>query len=177
MHIVWSDTETNGLYPKTNKLIQVACLVTDMDLNILDDVGYASEVYYSATEVEELKSVAVPYVVDMHNNTNLWDKLEYGKPLETVDTELHDYISQFVPKGEGYLGGNSITLDRNFMEAYLPITFDHLNYRSIDVSSIAILAEAWYKGMYFEKEYMHDAMSDIRESIAQLKWLRAAAWK
>lgn len=177
MRIAWIDVESTGLKPPVHNLLQVACLITDMELNILEDEGYYAEIKYSADEVKELKAKSDPYVFNMHTNTNLWDKLEYGKPLDTVDQELHKYISSFIGKDEGVVGGNSITLDRNFMDEYLPLTFDHLNYQSIDVSSVALLAKAWYNGMYFEKEYAHDAMSDIRESIAQLKWLRANAWK
>jgi oligoribonuclease len=177
MKIAWLDVESNGLTPPTNKLLQVACLVTDGDLNILDETGYEAKVLYTAAEVVELKKVTVPFVLDMHEQTGLWSQVEQGKPLSTIDSELHEYLSRFAEKEEAWLGGNSITLDRNFINEYLPASAGHLSYQSVDVTSVAGLAKAWYDGIYFEKTYLHEAMSDIRESIEQLRWFRKQIFK
>jgi len=177
MRIAWIDVETTGIDAKEEQLLQVACIVTDGELNVLDEEGYAKEIYYSEREVAGMKEHVDSYVLDMHAKTGLWDKLTEGKALNLVDQELKEYLARFANHREAFLGGNSITLDRNFINAYLKTSADFLHYRSIDVSSFAIMAEEWYNGLYFEKKYLHDAMSDIRESIAQLKFLRQTAFK
>lgn len=177
--IAWIDVESTGVDPRRDALLEVACLVTDMDLNLLDEVGYHAIVRHSGREVSDLISLADERVQQMHESTNLWSKLPYGKPLEAIDSELLAYIRQFAPeKRTALVGGNSITLDRNFMEAYLPETFAHLHYRSIDVSSVALLARHRFgDGAYYKKQYMHAALPDIRESIAELKFLLNRAFK
>ena len=177
MRISWIDVETTGTEARKDDLLQVACIVTDGDLNILDEKGYTAEIYYSEEDVAILQNHTSPYVLNMHSATSLWDKLPLGKPLETVDVELQSYLANFSEEGKSYLGGNSITLDRNFINEYLPKSGAYLSYRSVDVSSFAIVAEEWYNGLYFEKSYLHDAMSDIKESIEQLKFFRKKIFK
>jgi len=175
--ITWIDAETNGLDPESNVLLEVACLITDGDLNILDETGYTATVLYDEASRDALKSVTDPYVQDMHTKTGLWDRLLTGKPLETVDSELLSYIQQYVPEpGVSWLGGNSITLDRGFLKKYAPSTFKHLHYRSHDVTTIAGLAEEWY-GVTYQKKTAHNAMSDILESIEELRFLRKKVFK
>lgn len=177
--IAWIDVESTGVDPSLDALLEVACLVTDMDLNLLDERGYHAVVRYSSREVSQLVELADKRVQEMHESTNLWSKLPYGKPLEAIDSELLAYIRQFAPeKRTALVGGNSITLDRNFLEAYLPQTFDHLHYRSIDVSSVALLARHRFGDeAYYKKQYLHAALPDIRESISELKFLLDRAFK
>ena len=177
MLIDWLDVETTGVDANNDRLLQVSCLVTDLELNLLDEEGFTAEVFYNEEEVRFLKDSSIPYVVNMHNVTGLWDKLPQGKPLEQVDKDLAAYLGQFHGPKEGYLGGNSITLDRNFINANLFKTAEMLHYRSIDVSSFAILADAWYNGLQFEKRYSHDAKDDIKESLEQLKFFRHTLFK
>ena len=177
MRIAWIDVESTGIDASKQKLLQVACLVTDGELNLLDDEGFSAEIFYASNEVAALKSNVDDYVLNMHTQTGLWDKLPYGRPLAEVDSELKKYLAQFVGEKEAYLGGNSITLDRNFINAYLPVSGDYLHYRSIDVSTIAILAEEWYHGLSYEKKYLHDAKSDILESLEQLRFFRNTVFK
>ena len=184
-YIAWIDVETTGingykpsLFKRRDFLLEVACLVTDMDLNVLDDEGYQAVVHYSPTQVEKLKKHTNDYVIDMHTKTGLWDKLSSGKRLSKIDNELSSYIKQFAPEArQAYLGGNSITLDRNFIIPNLPQVGEHLHYRSVDVTSLAILANSWYDGTSFAKRTEHSAFSDIRESIEELKFLRGKIFK
>lgn len=175
--IDWIDVETTGIEAHNEHLLQVSCLVTDLELNLLDETGYTSEILYSSEEINFMKSSTSPYVLNMHETTGLWDKLSTGKPLNQVDTELRNYLADFHATEEGYLGGNSITLDRNFLNHHLPNTAGFLHYRSIDVTGLAILAEAWYNGLVFPKRNTHDAKDDIRESLDQLKFLRKTIFK
>lgn len=175
-NITWVDVETGGLDESNDKLYEVAALVTDRNLNILDPEGFNMVVYYPKEDIESLRNASVPFVQDMHGKTGLWEKLPNGTPLAEVDAKLYEYISQFSEKSASRLGGNSITLDRNFLRANLPQSFGHLSYQSIDVSSIAGLAQAWY-GVGYEKKLLHSAFSDIMESIEELRFYRDTIFK
>lgn len=171
--IAWIDVETDGLKAHEKSLLEVACLVTDTDLNILDDTGFEAVILYSPDRVDQMKANADPFVLDMHNTSGLWDKLPYGTPVSQVDLALFDYIRQFSPnKHQARLGGNSVRLDLNFVDEWLPQTYNHLHYRFIDVTTVATLGEWWVDAPIFHKVKAHTAMSDIRESIAELKYLR-----
>lgn len=172
--IIWIDVETTGLSAfGKDELLEVACLVTDADLNILDEQGFRAVIKYSDLQISRMKLNTSDYVLEMHNKTGLWDELPMGAPVKTVDESLLAYIKQFVPEPRtARIAGNSITLDRNFLEANLPQSFGHLHYRSYDVSTIAGLASAWYEDEGYQKKLTHAAMDDIRESIEELRYYR-----
>lgn len=174
MPITWVDVETMGVDANANELLEVACLITDTELNILDEVGYQSAVFFSPDEVSALKAKASDFIIDMHSKTDLWNRLSTeGKSLEQIDNELFSYVKSFIPEVGSRLAGNSITLDRNFLNANLPNVAGHLTYRSFDVSTIAGLAQEWYgPDVVYKKRTLHSADSDIRESIEELRFLR-----
>lgn len=175
--IIWTDVETNGLSPsKGNVLLEVATVITDINLNIIDE-GYNAVVKYTESEIEDIKANTVPFVLDMHEKTGLWDRLLTGTPIDVLDDELLGYMNHHVPGAKtARLAGNSITLDRNFLEAFLPKSFEHVHYRSFDVSTVTGLAEAWLGVEPFKKKTTHAAMDDILESIAELRYLREHAF-
>lgn len=175
-NITWIDVETGGLDESTDKLYEVAAIVTDRNLNILDPEGFNMVVHYPVAEVEALRNASVPFVQQMHDKTGLWERLPSGTPLTEVDTKLHEYIAQFSGPKTSRLGGNSITLDRNFLRANLPLAFGHISYQSMDVSSFAGVAQAWY-GVTYEKKLLHSAFSDITESIEELRYYRDTIFK
>lgn len=175
-NISWIDVETNGLDNQKNSLFEVACIVTDRNLNILDEEGYSATIYYPKQEISILRDQTDPYVVEMHERTGLWDRLLTGKPMEVVDSQLHEYMSQFTSPHDSWLGGNSITLDRNFLQVNLPNSFNHLHHRSIDVTSVNALARAWF-GITYEKKTLHTAFSDITESIEELRFYKENIFK
>lgn len=176
--IIWIDVETTGIDPNEGHLLlEVAVLVTDLQLNILDDNGYQSPIFYDEGNTAIAKSIADPYVQGMHAKTGLWERLQSGKPLETVDEEAYSYITSFIPEPQtSRLGGNSVGLDRNYINMFLPKTAAHIHYRNLDVSSVAGLGQWWY-GERFEKKTTHAAMDDIRESIAEMQFLREKIMK
>ena len=97
-----------------------------------------------------------------------------GKHYEVIDDEAVHYIQQFAPEPrQARLAGNSVRLDANFIDEFLPRTSAHLHYRILDVSSIAFEACEVRGVQPFKKDYLHEAMSDIRESIDELRYLRA----
>lgn len=176
-YISWIDAETTGLEASQESLLEVAVLITDTDLNIIDEAGFTTAVYYPETYVSLIRPRATPYVQEMHDKTRLWNRLPEGKTLSQTDKEMAAYIKQFIPQPKtSWLGGNSITLDRNFLQANLPETFNHLHYRSVDVTSVGGLALWWYDEQ-FTKNLEHSAFADIKESIAELKFLRERVFK
>jgi len=176
-NITWIDVETTGLNAHEHRLLEVACLVTDENLNILDQRGYQAVVHHSEEEFGLAVLAANEYVSDMHMKTGLWERLPHGKPLGKIDSELSAYVAQFSKPRTSPVGGNSVRLDMNFMDAYLPLTAGHLDYHMRDVSTIAGLASDWFGAPWFEKASDHTAMTDIQESIRELKHYRELIFK
>jgi len=172
--IVWADVETTGLRPEDgHQLLEIACLVTDTKLNILDDDGYEVRIRH---KLDDVMPLADDYVREMHTTSGLWTKIARGDgsgTYEQVDWALTNYIKQFAPEPrQARLAGNSVRLDANFIDAFLPTTSAHLHYRILDISSIAYEAQIFWGIPYLPKEMRHEAMSDIRESIEELRYLR-----
>jgi len=177
-NMIWLDAETTGLHAHKESLLEVACLITDTNLNIIDEAGYSAAVYYPEVYVQGLKDKADPFVQQMHETSHLWDRLPQGTPLAQIDKDLVAYMSEYTQPNESVLAGNSITLDRNFMQWHLPDVYEHMYYRSVDVSSIALLAQWWYgEDVKYQKQYKHEAFADIKESIEELKFLRDKVFK
>ncbi|MGN7781452.1 oligoribonuclease [Mycolicibacterium sp. 22603] len=174
--LVWIDCEMTGLDLKSDKLIEIAALVTDADLNVLGD---GIDVVIHA-EAEDLSGM-VEVVAKMHANSGL-DKevLASGIDLATAETMVLDYIRSHVKAAKtAPLCGNSISTDRGFIARDMPTLDDYLHYRMIDVSSIKELCRRWYPRIYFgqpEKGLAHRALADIHESIQELKYYRRTAF-
>lgn len=174
--LLWGDVETTGLSPflANDELLQVAFIVTDRFLNIIGD-PYEAVIFQ---DKEKMFNLSGEFVQNMHASTGLWDRLELeGRPLDVVDGELVEYVRSFQPNPKKvWWAGNSIKLDRDFASAFLPKMFDTVGYRSMDVSSLSFIAKNWY-GVEFEKKKTHDAVDDIRESLAELKLYRETIFR
>lgn len=172
--LIWIDVETTGLDVAADHLLEVACLVTDTDLALLDAGGFHAVVRYDETEVTALRQAAPDVVREMHEATGLWDRLPTGQPLAQIEADLLAYIARYAPqRRQGRLAGNSVRLDAEFLGANLPAVADHLHYRVVDVSSIAYIASLWCQGEAGSaKRRDHSALSDIHESLEQLRTWR-----
>ena len=178
--IVWADVETTGIEDRDLKdgsqdqLLQVAILITDGDYNILDEAGFEAKVFYDESETRFLRDeLANDFVRDMHTKTGLWDALPQGMFLDELDEAAFDYIHGIIGDADRpRLGGNSITLDRNFLREFLPKTFGSLHYRSYDVTSISgfMSKRVTAKDKYNKGETSHEALDDIRGSIREMKY-------
>lgn len=173
---VWVDTETTGLNPWTGELLlEVACFITKPDGVLLDEEGYHAVVRYSEADVEKIKARTDPYVLNMHNTSGLWDQLPDGKPLEVIEDELLNYIKQFVEEPKtGKLAGNSVRLDFNFLDKFLPKVSEYLHYRVLDVSTLRAVADEWVEGFDHEKPTPHEAKADILLSIGEYVAIKEA---
>lgn len=165
-----------GLNLRTDKLIEIAALVTDSDLNIL---GEGIDVVIHADD-ESLAGMP-EVVVAMHAKSGLTERVrESTVTLEQAELMVLEYIREHVPEANtAPLCGNSIATDRGFISRDMLILDAHLHYRMIDVSSIKELCRRWYPRIYFgqpPKEMTHRALTDITESIRELAYYRGTAF-
>ncbi|CDK26238.1 unnamed protein product [Kuraishia capsulata CBS 1993] len=170
--LVWIDCEMTGLNTFTDNIIEICCLITDKDLNLIDEKGYESVIHVPKSKLDAMDQ----WCLDHHGESGLIDKvLASSATKEQVDSELKSYIAQFMSPRVGVLAGNSVHMDRNFMIRELPETVEHLHYRILDVSSISEFAKRHNPDLLAKcppKQYSHTARADIEESIAQMRWLR-----
>ena len=173
--LVWIDCEMTGLDLAKDALIEVAALVTDDELNVLGD-GVDVVIRPPAEALETMPDV----VRTMHTSSGLLTELDGGVTLAEAEAMVLAYIREYVPEpGKAPLAGNSVGTDRGFLARDLPGLEAHLHYRIVDVSSIKELARRWYPRVYFNapaKNGGHRALADIRESIEELKYYRAAVF-
>lgn len=165
-----------GLDLRSDRLIEIAALVTDSDLNILGD---GIDVVIHA---DDAALAAMPEVVtEMHAKSGLTERVRTSTvTVEQAERMVLDYIRQHVPEPKSApLAGNSIATDRGFIARDMPLLDDYLHYRMVDVSSIKELCRRWYPRIYFgqpAKAMSHRALTDITESIRELAYYRGTAF-
>jgi oligoribonuclease len=170
--LVWIDCEMTGLDIRRDALIEIACLVTDGDLNILGD---GVDVVIRADE--SLLAGMVPIVREMHEKSGLTDAVRQSTiGLAEAEKLVLDYVRAWVPEPRtAPLAGNSIGTDRGFLARDMPELDAHLHYRMVDVSSLKELCRRWYPRVFYakpEKGLAHRALADIQESIKELIYYR-----
>ncbi|WP_448620613.1 oligoribonuclease [Geodermatophilus sp. URMC 65] len=171
-HLVWIDCEMTGLDLTRDKLIEVAVLVTDSELNVLDP---GLDLVISADDAALGDMVDV--VTEMHAKSGLTEAVRASTlTVAEAEQQLLAYVRRFVPERRtAPLCGNSIGTDRGFLARDMPELDDHLHYRMIDVSSIKELARRWFPRVYFaqpQKGLAHRALADIIESVRELAYYR-----
>jgi len=173
--IVWIDCEMTGLSIEHDALIEVAALVTDFELNQLGD-GIDVVIKPPTAALSQM----IDFVRTMHTTSGLLEELDAGSTMAEAQRLVLDHIKEWVPEaGRAPLGGNTVGTDRSFLARDMPELESHLHYRIIDVSSIKELSRRWYPRVYFsspKKSGGHRALADIRESIAELRYYRAAVF-
>src|SRR3954451_2594883 len=165
-----------GLDPQVDVLVEVAVVVTDSELTLLDD-GLDILI---ATEPAKLDGM-LDVVREMHTASGLLEALASATTtLEDAEQQVLDYVQRFVPeRRKAPLCGNSIATDRGFLVRYMPRLDDHLHYRMIHVSSIKELPRRWYPRVYFNapaKTGGHRALADIIDSINELRYYRSTVF-
>lgn len=173
--IVWIDCEMTGLDTTADALVEVACLVTDGELNVLGE-GVDLVIRPPQEALDQMGD----FVRDMHTRSGLLPLLDGGTTLEDAQAQVLAYVREHVPEPrKAPLGGNTISTDRAFLLRDMPELEGHLHYRMIDVSSIKELARRWYPRAYFNapvKTGNHRALGDILDSIAELRYYREAVF-
>jgi oligoribonuclease len=173
--LVWIDCEMTGLDLAVDELVEVAVVVTDFDLKVLDP-GFDVVIRPSDAAKAQMGEV----VVKMHTASGLLEAMDSGVTLEQAQQQVLEYLQRFVPQaGQAPLAGNTIGTDRGFLAKYMPEVDGFLHYRSIDVSSIKELARRWYPRVYYNapaKHGGHRALADILESVRELDYYRATVF-
>ncbi|OVF09597.1 putative oligoribonuclease [Clavispora lusitaniae] len=170
--LVWIDCEMTGLDIAKDHIIEICCIITDGNLNIIDEKGYESTVYVPKKVLDNMNE----WCVNQHGKSGLTAKV-LANPQQTlakVQQELLDYIQFYIPEPRtSLLAGNSVHMDKFFMMKEFPQVIDHLHYRLVDVSSIMEVGFRHNPALmkcFPRKKGNHTAKSDILESINQLKW-------
>ena len=173
--LVWIDCEMTGLDIERDALIEIACLVTDADLNVRDD-GVDLIIKPPAEAVDQMSGI----VRDMHTTSGLLADLGGGVTLAEAQEVVLGYVRKHIREPRKVpLCGNSIATDRWFIARDMPELDAYLHYRMVDVSSIKELVRRWYPRAYFAspaKRGGHRALADIRESVQELRYYREAVF-
>jgi oligoribonuclease len=173
--LVWIDCEMTGLDLARDALVEIACVVTDGQLNVADD-GIDVIIKPPAEALDHMPEV----VREMHTASGLLTELPSGVTLAEAQDAVLGYIRQHVREPKKVpLCGNSIATDRSFLARDMPELDEFLHYRMVDVSSIKELARRWYPRAYFAsppKHGGHRALADILESVRELRYYREAVF-
>lgn len=160
----WIDLEMTGLNPQKDKILEVAIIITDQSFNVLDE--YEEVVYQTQRVVDSMNE----WCQKTHKESGLVDKIKSGKKIDLVEKEIIELAKKhYGEKDRIVLCGNSVGVDKAFIEKYLLEFSKMLHYRIIDVSSMKVLLGQKF-GLKFKKKNTHRALDDIKESIEELKY-------
>jgi len=172
-NLVWIDLEMTGLCVKTCQIIEIACVITDKNLNILQE-GPNLAIYQNSAILAQMDN----WCTKTHTQSGLVKRVQASQINELQAEQITlDFIAQFVEAGKSPLCGNSIGQDRMFLKRYMPKLEAYFHYRNLDVSSVKILANLWTKLKPYPKANSHKALDDIYESINELKYYRENLFK
>ena len=174
-NLVWIDMEMTGLNPDTDRIIEVAAIVTDSQLNIL-----ATSTAYAVHQSDEALAAMDSWNQKTHGNSGLIARVKTsGLDEATVSALLIEFMKPWVGKSKTPMAGNSICQDRRFMARYMPELEAYFHYRNLDVSTIKELCKRWQPEIakQFKKRSAHTAIADIEESIEELKHYRQHFFK
>ncbi|HNA82883.1 MAG TPA: oligoribonuclease [Thiobacillaceae bacterium] len=169
-HLVWVDMEMSGLDPDKDVVLEVALVVTDKDLNLVEE-GPVLVVHQADAVLDAMDS----WNKSTHGKSGLIDKVK-ASPLSEADVEnqMIEFMKRHVGERKSPMCGNSICQDRRFMARHLPKLEAYFHYRNLDVSTLKELAARWRPELKdgFKKANSHTALADIQESIEELKYYR-----
>jgi len=168
--LVWIDMEMSGLVPERDRVLEVAMVVTDAELNVV-----AEAPVYVVHQPDEVLEAMDSWNRSTHGKSGLVDKVRASTFTEAeVEARLVEFLRPLVPERTAPLCGNTVHQDRRFMVRYLPLLDAYLHYRIVDVSTLKELAKRWRPDVLagIAKEGKHEALADIHESIEELRHYR-----
>jgi oligoribonuclease len=174
-HLIWMDLEMTGLDPDTDRILEVATLITDSDLNIV-----AEGPLLYVQQADEVLEGMDEWNTTHHTTSGLVDFVrKEGISESEAEQQTLAFLRQHVPEGSSPLCGNSIGQDRRFLVRYMPELESYLHYRNLDVSTVKELARRWRPDIAssMKKENTHRALDDIKESIEELRHYRDQFFK
>ncbi len=170
-NLVWLDLEMTGLVIATDVILEIATVITDGNLNVI-----AEGPSFIIHQPEEQLAAMGKWCQDHHGKTGLTEAVRQSTvTLQRAQEETFDFIAQHCAPNTGVLAGNSVWQDRVFLDKYMPSISSYLHYRIIDVTSVKEIVRRWYpedKKTEYQKSDRHRALSDVYESIAELKHFR-----
>ncbi|MCW5582426.1 MAG: oligoribonuclease [Gammaproteobacteria bacterium] len=169
-NLIWIDLEMTGLNPEKDKILEIATVVTDSNLNVL-----AEGPVFALHQSNELLEQMDDWNTKQHNGSGLVTRVKESVITEKMaETATSEFLKGYVPEGKSPMCGNSIWQDRRFLTRYMPELEKYFHYRMIDVSTLKELSLRWAPKIYsgFQKESRHLALDDIRDSIAELRYYR-----
>jgi oligoribonuclease len=169
-HLLWLDMEMTGLSPETDRIIEIAIVVTDADLNTVAE-GPVLVVH----QPDEIMDAMDSWNKGTHGKSGLIDRVKASQLDEAeAEAQMLAFVKQHVPARTSPMCGNSICQDRRFMARCMPQLEAYFHYRNLDVSTLKELAKRWRPGLSegFKKSNKHEALADIYESIDEMKYYR-----
>ena len=168
-NLIWIDLEMTGLDPESEKIIEIATLITDSDLNL----------------VAEGPNLVISQPGSLIDNMDDWNKSQHSSPglleegkksiitEQVAEIETLEFVSKYVSEKQSPMCGNTVSHDRRFLIKYMPRLESYFNYRHIDVSSFKEVAVRWMnEAQTYEKKGSHRALGDIKESVEELKFYK-----
>jgi oligoribonuclease len=169
-NLIWIDLEMTGLDPDNDSILEIATVVTDKNLNVLA-MGPEFAIRHPLERLQKMDD----WNRNQHRKSGLWEKAAQSDiELGTAEALTVEFLSQWVPAGKSPMCGNSICQDRRFLYRLMPRLERYFHYRNLDVSTIKELARRWAPEVSrgFSKDSAHTALSDTRDSIAELRYYR-----
>ncbi|MCF6319362.1 MAG: oligoribonuclease [Proteobacteria bacterium] len=169
-HLIWIDLEMTGLNPMKDRIIEIALIVTDKNLNIVAE-GEAMAIHQPLTVLEKMDD----WNTEHHTDSGLWARVEESMySVQDAQRLSIEFLQEHIDIHRSPMCGNTICQDRRFLAKWMPDLENYFHYRQIDVSSIKELFSRWNPKILdgFSKKGKHLAMDDVRESIDELKYYR-----
>jgi oligoribonuclease len=169
-NLVWIDMEMTGLNPDSDRVIEIAVVVTDAELQVVAE-GPVLAIHQHDRVLAAMDS----WNTATHGRSGLTERVRASTvDEETASDQLLEFLGRLVPRGKAPMCGNSICQDRRFMARWMPRLEAFFHYRNVDVSTLKELARRWQPEVHraFEKKSRHEALADIYESIDELKHYR-----
>ncbi|HWH81655.1 MAG TPA: oligoribonuclease [Burkholderiaceae bacterium] len=169
-NLVWIDLEMTGLYPDTDRIIEIAVVVTDAQLNTRVE-GPVFAIHQSDATLDAMDA----WNKGTHGRSGLTDRVKASTVDEaSAEQQVIEFLKRYVPKNTSPMCGNSICQDRRFLANGMPALEAFFHYRNLDVSTLKELAKRWKPGILagFKKAQAHTALADIHESIDELAYYR-----
>jgi oligoribonuclease len=167
-NLIWIDLEMTGLDPQSDRIIEIATLVTDKHLEIL-----AEGPVLAIHQIDAVLAGMDEWNTRQHGGSGLTERVRASRLHEAeAEKQTIEFLELWVPRGASPMCGNSICQDRRFLARHMPLLERFFHYRNLDVSTIKELAKRWAPAVEFKKESKHLALDDIRDSVAELRFYR-----